>query len=185
MLNSNHVWVAVMTRPGAETAVAERFRENVNPIECYLPMLAVRTGHRKNTTVTEEPMFPHYLFAHINDKQVYQTRTTHGVIYIVSANHSIIQVPDHEIEAVRRFEASQRKIHFHETSQLIRGAKATILEGEFAGMEGTLVKNCKDGNFCVSIEVMNVSIVVRVNRNELKPKTKKEGDICSDAPSEE
>ena len=70
---------------------------------------------------------------------------------------------------MRRFEATQRKIRFHETSLLVRGAKATILEGEFAGMEGTLVKDCKDGNFCVNIEVMNISLVVRVRRDELKP----------------
>ena len=181
MLNSNPAWVAVMTRPGAEALVAERFRNHANPIECYLPLLATKSKRLKDNPVIEQPMFPHYLFARINDKQIYQTRTTIGVIYIVSSNHSIIQVPDREIEAVRRFEASQRQIHIHDTRQLVRGAKTTILAGEFAGMEGTLVKNCKDGNFCVNIEVMNISIVVRVKRDELKPKAKEEGDTCGDA----
>jgi len=32
-----------------------------------------------------------------------------------------------------------------------------------------LVKDCKDGNFCVTIEVMNISLVTRVRRDELKP----------------
>lgn len=169
MLTSKPAWVAVMTRPNAETLVAERFREAEPPIECYLPMMMCKDKRFKRNPNQEKPMFPNYLFARINDKQIYQTRTVRGVACIVSSQHSIIQVPDREIEAVRLFENTQRKVHIHETAQLVRGAKATILEGEFAGMEGTLVKQCKDGNFCVNIEVMNISMVVHVKRNELRP----------------
>lgn len=169
MLTSKPAWVAVMTRPNAETLVAERFREADPPIECYLPLILGKDKRFKRNPMQEKPMFPNYLFARINNKQIYQTRTVKGVACIVSSQHNIIQVPDREIEAVRLFETTQRKIHIHETSQLVRGAKATILEGEFAGMEGTLVKQCKDGNFCVNIEVMNISIVVHVKRNELRP----------------
>jgi len=174
MLTIKPSWVAVMTLPRTEQLVAKRFKESVPPIEYYLPMMANKDRRRKRNIGAERPMFPGYIFARINEKQIYQTRTTKGVCFIVSAQHNIIQVPDKEIEAVRRFEASQRKVWFYETAQLIRGAKATILDGEFAGMEGTLVKECKDGNFCVNIEVMNVSIVVRVRRDELKPQTQKE-----------
>lgn len=176
MLDSNPAWVAVMTYPNAEILVAERFRDAAEPIEYYLPMMVGKDKRFKRNPIQEKPMFPCYLFARINNKQIYQTRTIKGVIAIVSSQHSIIRVPDREIEAVRRFELTQRKIHFYETSHLVRGAKATILEGEFAGMEGTLVKECKDGNFCVNIEVMNISIVVHVKRNELKPVAEKESE---------
>lgn len=170
MLDSNPAWVAIMTHPRAETLVAERFRNAANPIECYLPKIAGKDKRFKRNQMPEKPMFPCYLFARINDKQIYQTRTTKGVICIVSSQHSIIRVPEYEIEAVRLFEASQRKVFFHDTSKLVRGKKVTILEGEFAGMEGTLVKDCNDGNFCVTIEVMNISIVTHVRRDELKPR---------------
>ncbi len=169
MLDSNPSWVAVMTRPNIETQVAERFAQSTTPIEYYLPMMACKDKRIRRKEQFEKPMFPSYIFARICDKQIYQTRTTKGVLFIVSSGHSIIRVPDKDIEAVRRFEASQRKIHLYETNQLVKGARATILDGEFAGMEGTLVKHCKDGNFCVNIDVMNVSIVVRLKRDELKP----------------
>lgn len=169
MLDSRPTWVAVMTRPRNETLVANRFRDTEPPIEYYLPMMTNKDKRRTKNPGVEKPMFPCYLFARINDKQIYQTRTTKGVLCIVSSQHSIIPVPDREIEAVRRFEASQRQVHFYEMSQLVRGAEATIMEGEFAGMTGTLVKSCKDGNFCVNIEVMNMSIVIKVRRDELKP----------------
>lgn len=169
MLTEKTVWVAVMTHPNAETLVAEHFRYGEPPIEYYLPMLAGKDKRFKKNPMQEKPMFPCYLFARINNKQIYQTRTTKGVIYIVSSQHSIIVVPERDIEAVRTFENSQRKFFIHETSKLTKGSEAVITEGEFAGMRGRLVKGCKDGNFCVSISVMNVSFVVKVKRNELRP----------------
>lgn len=169
MLDTNSVWVAVMTRPNAEPLVAERFATAEPPVEHYLPMLVSKDKRFRRNPQPERPMFPGYIFARINSRQIYQTRTTRGVIFIVSAQHSIVRVPDRDIEAVRRFEASQRKVYLHETSQLVRGADVVVTEGEFAGMEGTLVKGCKDGNFCVSLDVMNISIVVRLGRNELRP----------------
>lgn len=87
----------------------------------------------------------------------------------MSSGHSIIEVPEQDIETVRRFEASQRKIFIHETSQLTKGSEAIITEGEFAGLRGRLVRGCKDGNFCVNIDVMNMSFVVKVRRDELRP----------------
>lgn len=168
MLTSTPSWAAVMTRSGAETAVANRFAEAEPPIEHYLPLLAIRDRRCKKDDMPEKPMFPCYLFVHINKKQIFQTRTTKGVIAIVSSNHNIIQVPDKEIEAIRRFEASQRKIHIHETAQLVKGAEVTILSGEFQGMHGRLIKDCKDGNFSVQISALNISFVVQVKRSELK-----------------
>jgi hypothetical protein len=96
------------------------------------------------------------------------------VIYIVSSQHSIIEVPEREIEAVRTFETTQRKIFLHETSELVKGAETVITQGEFAGLRGRLVKGCKDGNFCVSISVMNISFVVHLRRDELRPVTTEE-----------
>ncbi len=169
MLTKKFSWVAVMTHFGAESLVAERFGETEPPIECYLPMMVTKDKRYKRNPQMEKPMFPCYVFARINKDLIYKTRTTRGVMYILSSQHSIIQVPDSEIEAVRAFEASQRKFFIHETSQLVKGAEAEITEGEFAGMRGRLVKGCKDGNFCVSITVMNMSFVVRLKRSELRP----------------
>ncbi len=165
MLTHKPDWVAVMTWPGAEHLVAGRFEEA--NIEYYLPMLHVRDMRYKKIQMPEKPMFPCYLFACINDRQIYQTRTTRGVISIVSSQHSIIVVPERDIENVRAFESSQRKWYIHETQKLVKGASVTIIDGEFAGMQGRMIKGCPDGNFCVSINVMNVSFVVRVRRAEL------------------
>ncbi len=169
MLTEKPSWVAVMTHPNAETLVAERFRKAEPPIEYYLPMLAGKDKRFKKNPMPEKPMFPCYIFAHINKWQIYPTRTTKGVLFIVSNQHSISQIPDKDIEAVKTFEAAQRKFFIHETTKLVKGAETLITDGEFAGLQGRIVKGCKDGNFCVSISVMNISFVVKVRRDEMRP----------------
>lgn len=165
--NNKPSWVAVMTHPNAEMLVARRFAEAEPPVEHYLPLMRIKDRRFKQDSLPEKPMFPCYIFAHINGRQIYQTRTTKGVIAIVSSQHSIIPVPQSDIDKVKAFEASQRKIYIHQTSQLVKGTECEITQGEFTGMRGTLVRGCKDGNFCVNISVMNVSFVVRVKRDEL------------------
>lgn len=173
MLGDGKQWVAVMTQHGKEQYVAKRFEDcddpnGQKPIEYYLPML-VNRDKRFKRDVTEKPMFPCYIFAHINKRQILATRSTKGVVFIVSSRHEIITMRDSEIEAIRRFEATQRNFHIRETAKLVKGARATILEGEFAGLEGVLVSGDKDGNFAVNIEVMNISFLVHIKRSELRP----------------
>ena len=165
MLTHRPDWVAVLTWTGAEPLVAKRFEEG--GIEHYLPMLHRRDLRHQASTEPEKPMFPSYIFARISDRQIYQTRTTKGVINIVSSQHSIVTVPQRDIDNVRAFELSEREWYLHQTQQLKKGAWVTITGGEFAGMQGRMVRGCPDGNFCVNISVMNVSFVIRVRRSEL------------------
>lgn len=167
MLDKKFEWVAVMTRYQAEPIAVKALADL--GLEVYLPMMPMRDRRHKGDDLPEKPMFPCYLFVKINNKWVYKTRTARGVVGIVTSNHSAIVVPQRDIDNVRAFEASQRKVYIHNTQQLVKGAMATITSGEFAGMQGRLIRGCKDGNFAVSLEVMHVSFVVHVRRDELIP----------------
>lgn len=165
MLTEELAWVAVMTYPRSERLAARSLEEL--GIEVYMPMMHGRDLRCKNAA--EKPMFPCYIFARINKFQIYNARTASGVINLVTMNHSVCVVLQADIDRVHAFEDARRKVFIHDTNQLVKGAMATIQEGEFAGMTGRLVRGCKDGNFAVSIEVMNLSFVIHVRRDELKP----------------
>ncbi|MBQ9417263.1 MAG: hypothetical protein IJU19_01650 [Bacteroidales bacterium] len=169
MLTDIPTWVAVLTYPNAEQTVVNHLRKEAPDIECYLPMMANRDRRYKRHDLPEKPMFPSYLFVRINARQIYQVRTTHGVVAIVSSQHSIIPVPERDIEAVRLFEATRRQFYLAETSSLVKGSRVAILNGEFAGLEGTLIKGNRDGNFSVNITVLNLSFIVHIKRSELRP----------------
>ena len=167
MLTEARSWVAVVTYPQAERLAADTLDQM--GLEVYLPMMHTRDMRRKKNVMDEKPMFPGYIFARLNKFDIYPVRTARGVVNIVTSNHEVCVVPQRDIDNVRMFEATQRKVFVLETSKLVKGTHVTITEGEFAGMQGHLVRGCKDGNFAVGIEVMNVSFVVHLKRNELKP----------------
>lgn len=171
MLTEKREWAAVITHPKAERLAATELEKM--GLEVYLPLLPHCDKRFKNP-LPEKPMFPCYLFAKINKFEIYPVRTARGVFGLVTLDHSVSVVPQRDIDSVRAFEATQRKVVIHDTAKLVKGAVATIVEGEFAGMQGRLVRGCKDGNFAVSIEVMNVSFVVHVRRDELKPSESQE-----------
>lgn len=167
MLTDKFEWVAVMTNPQAERKAAKALGDL--GLEVYLPMLCGHDRRHKGADGMEKPMFPGYLFVKINNRLIYDTRTARGVFGIVTSDHSACVVPQCDIDNVRAFEATQRKVFVHDTSALVKGAMATITAGEFAGMQGRLIRGCKDGNFAVCIEVMHLSLVVHVRRDELRP----------------
>lgn len=169
MLDEKPTWVAVMTYPQAEFSVARHFENDEPHIEYYLPLLMGRDRRYKRNPMQAKPMFPCYLFARINNRQIYQTRTTTGVFKIVSINHSIVAVPQSDIDNVRAFEAAQRKVYVMESAKLVKGAEVEITSGEFSGMRGTMLKGCKEGNFCVKLDVLNLSFVIHVKRDEIAP----------------
>lgn len=167
MLTESYQWVAVTTMPGHESKVAEQFAKADVPVEYYLPMMVDRDRRRTKNKMVEKAMFPGYLFAKINKYLIYQVRTTKDVRYIVSANHNIITMPQHDIDAIKAFEQTRRSYYIRETTELIRGKEATIMTGEFAGQTGRLVKACKDGNFCVELKLLGKSFLIHAKRVEL------------------
>ncbi|MCR4659172.1 MAG: hypothetical protein K5650_02630 [Bacteroidales bacterium] len=167
MLTSKHEWVAVFCCTGSEHLVNRRLAEQ--GIETYLPMWHNCDRRLKRNVPEQVPLFPGYLFAKINDRQIYQTRTVKGCIAIVSSHHEIQVVPQRDIDNVKAFVDSEQKFFLHETAKLVKGSHVRVTDGEFSGMRGRLIKGCKDGNFAVSIEVLNTSFVVRLKRAELAP----------------
>ena len=71
---------------------------------------------------------------------------------------------EQEIDNIRRFVSSKQELFVEETQKLRKGAAVKIIEGPFAGMTGTLVDNCKNGNFAVRIEAIGLSLVTHIDR---------------------
>ncbi len=59
-------------------------------------------------------------------------------------------------------------VHVYNTDHLKKGSRVTVVAGEFEGMEGTILKNCSDGNFSVQIEKLNISLVVSLEPDLLQ-----------------
>lgn len=177
MLNETPQWVALYTNPRAEKATAA-YLQSLG-YETYLPLQ--RSLHRWSDRwkSVEVPLLSSYIFAKIRNTDVVPVRNLKGVSYIVSWHGQPGIIPDSEIESIRRLMDAAAEVKVMNDSELKKGAKVRIVEGQFAGMEGTLISNCQGGNFGISISGLNFTLVMDIEKSILEPikepkKTKKE-----------
>lgn len=167
MLSKRPSWVAIYTQSRFERKVEERLRNA--GFETYLPLIEEKRKWSDRMKMVEFPLILSYVFAKITSTDPSTVRSVPGVVYIVSFRSTIETIPDEEIEAMRLFVDKKKKIYIHDNSLLKRGAKVFITEGEFAGMQGELIKDCKDGNFGIRIGAIGVSLVTEIDSLMLKP----------------
>ncbi len=167
MLNDTHQWVALYTNSRAEKKTAQTL-QNAG-YEVYLPLQRIRRQWSDRWKSVEVPLINSYIFAKIRARDVAPVRTSAGVVCIVSWHGKPAVIPDREIDAIKRLMDAQAEIHVKNTSQLKRGAKVRILEGPFVNMEGMLVSDCEEGNFCVSISGLDFALVTTIEESILVP----------------
>ena len=161
-------WVAVYTQSHAERQVQERLTKQ--GFEVYLPIVEVKRHWSDRIKLVQVPLFTSYIFVKIKKNEPIIIRNTMGVVYIVAFRNEIATISDSEIENIQRFVEQKQEIFVEETRQLRKGATVNIIDGPFTGMEGTLVDNCKNGNFAVRIDAIGLSLVTQIDRLMLSTK---------------
>lgn len=171
-------WVAVYTKARAEKKVAEnlnalQLKPGCEGVRSYLPLQHQLHSWSDRKKWVDVPLFTSYVFVRITQRQLEYVRSTDGVAWVVGFGKSSLPafVPQREIDALRRLMDKQMQVFVEQTDKLHKGAHVKILTGAFAGMEGSLVSDCKDGNFAVSVTALNSSIVFDaglINRDMLE-----------------
>lgn len=167
MLNDTPQWVALYTNPRAEKKAEQRLREM--GYTTYLPLQEKLHRWSDRWKKVDVPLFSSYIFAKICRKDVVPVRGAEGISFIISWGNEPAIVPDNEIEAVRRVVDASVALSVMNTSQLKKGQKVRIVDGQFAGLEGMLISDCEGGNFCISITGLNVALVMQIEQALLEP----------------
>lgn len=166
MLNDTHQWVALYTNSRAEKKTAQTLE--TAGFEVYLPLKHTRRQWSDRWKSVEVPLINSYIFAKIRAKDVAPVRNSAGVVTIVSWHGKPAIIPDNEINAIKRLMDAEAEIHVRNSTQLKRGAKVRIAEGPFTNMEGMLIRDCEDGNFCVSISGLDFVLVTAIESSILE-----------------
>lgn len=167
MLNDTPQWVAIYTNPRAEKTTAKNLQDL--GFETYLPLQCKLHRWSDRWKKVEVPLITSYLFVKMRKKDVEPIRSANGVSFIVSWHGNAAVIPDSEIESMRRLVDADAQIHVMNDSELKKGAHVRIIEGQFAGMEGTLISNCSGGNFGISISGLNFALVMDIEASILEP----------------
>jgi transcription antitermination factor NusG len=157
-------WHAVFTYPQHEKSVARQL--DIREIESFLPTYETnRVWKNRQRVKIVLPLFPTYLFAHINSAQRAKVIQSPGVLQIVGNGRESIAIPDREIEFLRSGYCKHRIEPFHE---LVVGQTVRVKSGVMQGVEGTLVRKSDSMRFVLTLKLINQHAAVQVNAEDLE-----------------
>lgn len=161
-------WVAVYTAARAEKAVTERIAKDLH-LETYLPLHRVLRKWSDRMKQVEVPLIRSYTFVKMTERDIHYVRQVWGVSGFVSfPSTGIAVIPQQEMDAMRRLVESMEAIYVQNTLSLQKGANVRVIAGEFAGMEGTIINNCAEGNFAIHISNLNFSLIITIEPDVLE-----------------
>jgi transcription antitermination factor NusG len=165
-------WYVIYTKSRHEYKVNSRlFQKN---LATFLPEIEIWSKQKDRKKKILVPLFPGYVFVdapRLDSEMRLEILKTPGVVKILGKkeNAEPASVPDHQIDAIRRFVNSKTEIF---TIQFPReGEPARIIDGPFAGIEGTVIKTDLEKElFVVSIELLQRSVAVKLKGFQVSKK---------------
>jgi transcription antitermination factor NusG len=157
-------WFAVFTRSHHEKSAVQHLWDR--GIESFLPLYRTvhQWSHHRKADL-ELPLFPNYLFVHIEPQERIRTLAAAGVLSLVSQGNVPTPLPDVEIEGLR---AGLHLRRFEPHPYLVAGARARLARGPFAGMEGIVLRKKGSLRVVLTIDFIMQSVAVEVNADELE-----------------
>ena len=157
-------WHAVYTVPQHEKSVVKHL--DLREIESFLPIYeTVRVWKNRQRMKLTLPLFPTYLFVHINSRERARVLQSPGVLQIVG-DRGGAYIPDSEVEFLRSGFCRQRIEPYRD---LVVGEKVRIRGGLMQGLQGTLIRKSNSMRFVLTVELINQHAAIQVDAEDLEP----------------
>lgn len=161
-------WYLVYSKPRQERlAQANLDRQGY---QTYLPLLRTPRRRLQRRVIRIEPMFPRYLFIHLDTQtdNWAPIRSTVGVNTLVRFGMTPSPVPDDLIEVLKERDDSSgvQDIPMHVFGQ---GQKVRIEEGPFMGYEGIFLAETSQQRVLVLLDIVGKAAKARVEVGALSP----------------
>jgi transcription antitermination factor NusG len=158
-------WDAVYTVPQHEKSALKQL--DMRGIESFLPTYeTVRVWKNRQRMKLILPLFPTYLFAHINSRERAKVLQSPGVLQIVGNSREGVPLPDSEVEFLRSDFCRQRIEPYRD---LVIGEKVRIKSGVMQGLQGTLMRKSNSLRFVLTLELINQHAAIQVDAEDLEP----------------
>ncbi len=160
-------WYLIYTKPRQEKSALQNLEQQ--GYQCYLPLLPKEKLRQGALALTDEPLFPRYLFINLAQdfmaKSWSPIRSTKGVSRLVRFGVEPARIDDALVDLLRDHEASV----LAEPERLFNpGERVQPTEGPFAGIEGIYQMADGDRRVMVLIELMSQKVVVPVMAGNLR-----------------
>jgi len=158
-------WFVLYTTSRHEKRVAEHL--NIRKIECYLPLYrSERKWHDGSKVTLELPLFPSYLFIHIQRRERAAVLEIPGALAVVGGTGGEpASLPEGTIDALRTG-LKQRTVEPHRLVTI--GQRARIRSGALEGLEGIVARNKNGYRVVLTLEPIMQSYAVEVDWDDLE-----------------
>jgi len=158
-------WFALSTKRNREKSVAEILRGK--GYQDFLPTYVSRRKWSDRYKDLEFPLFPGYVFCRFDPRWRLPILTTPGVVMVVGNGRVPVPVEDSEIDALRAVVASRLRVE--PWPYLSAGQRIRIEAGALTGLEGIFLEMRKSCRVVVSVELLQRSVAVEVDRSCIRP----------------
>jgi transcription antitermination factor NusG len=136
--NPYTAWYAVQTSYRCEQRVASDL--TMKGFRIYLPLLREVRQWTDRRKIIDVPAFSGYLFVHCEPSLRNRVRVleTSGIVRLLGGNHAPSQVPEDEIEAVRR--TIDSGVACNTCDALTPGTLVRVTRGALTGVQGRLAR---------------------------------------------
>ena len=159
------LWFALHLRSNHEQVAGIHLRER--GYEQFAPSYKVERRWSDRTKLMDQYLFPGYIFCRFNPNDRLPILTVPGVIDVVGFGKSPQQIPDVEIERVRRMVESGLPVTPYPYIEV--GQAVLIERGPLSGVEGILVEVKGKARLVVSVNLLRRSVSVEVDRHSIRP----------------
>lgn len=149
-------WFLVQTKPQQETRALENLQQQ--GVNAFCPQVLVEKLSRGKRKVSNEVLFPNYLFVEIDQESVsaLSINYTRGVNRIVSFGNRLSQVPKQLISQLKeRVEQCDQSMI---TELPKKGEKLEVLDGPFRGLNAIFSQIDGDSRAIVLITILSQKV---------------------------
>jgi transcription antitermination factor NusG len=164
-LGEGSVWWALYTRHQHEKAVAEMLA--AKGLEVFLPLYQSQRRWKDRRIMLSLPLFPCYLFVRGGPHRRSQVVTTPGVHMIISVGEEAAEIPEREIDAIRRSLNGHFRVEPHPFLKC--GQRVRVKRGSLEGLEGVLTRKKNLCRLVLNVEMLAQSVGVEIDAADVEP----------------
>jgi transcriptional antiterminator RfaH len=162
---NNKKWYPLYTRPKHEkTAYANIIS---NGYEAYLPLIKETRKWSDRKRIVDVPLIKSYVFAFLNQHQLYEVTQFHGVSRYIKFNNGPAFVRDEEIESLKKMIDSEVQIEVSDNI-IAPGKRIKMLAGPMAGYEGEIIEEKGKNKLLVRLDSIGKSLKIVIDKESFK-----------------
>ena len=161
--SSSLPWYVLKVRARSEFSAALALRgRGYDP---FCPVHPKLRRYSDRTKIVESVVFPGYLFCRFDLQRKLPVISSTAVQYIISVDGMPAEVGDDLIDNIRRaVEGGALSVPYMKSGQRVR-----VRFGPYTGIEGILVGEAAKGQLIVSIDLLQRSIALHIDKDQVCP----------------